>query len=122
MFITHMKSILKKSVFVFGLSMMLLAPLAMAQFDVPSDSLPAPRFQTYGGAISLIEKAANWLLYVVIALAVIFIIYAGFLYLTSGGDEKKTETAKKYIIYAIIGIAIALLARGIVLLVRNFVG
>ena len=118
-----MKLFLKKFFVVFGLSLVLAAPLMVsAQFDAPADNLPAPRFQSYGGAIGLIEKAANWLLYIVIALAVIFIIYAGFLYLTSGGDEDKTKAAKNYIIYAIIGIAIALLARGIVLLAKNFIG
>ncbi len=117
-----MKSILKKWGLVSALSLVLLAPVASAQFDVPGEQLPAPRFQTYGGAIQLVEKASSWLLYIVIALAVIFIVYAGFLYLTSGGDEDKTKAAKNYIVYAVIGIAIALLARGIVLLVKNFVG
>lgn len=36
------------------------------------------------------------------------IIYAGFLVLTGGGDEEKSEKAKKTIIYAIIGILIIL--------------
>lgn len=118
-----MKSFLKKLFVVFGLSLVLAAPvLVSAQFDVPGEDLSAARFQTYGGAIDLVEKAANWLLYIVIALAVVFIIYAGFLYLTSGGDQEKTEAAKNYIVYAIIGIAIALLARGIVLLAKNFIG
>ena len=117
-----MKSFLKKFFLVLGLSMVLVAPMALAQFEVPGEQLPAPTFQSYGGAITLVEKAANWLLYVVIALAVIFIVYAGFLYLTSGGDEDKTKAAKNYIVYAVIGIAIALLARGIVLLAKNFIG
>jgi hypothetical protein len=115
-----MKLFLKKSLAVLALSLVFVNP-ALAQFDTPNDRLADPRFTTYGGAIQLIEKAANWLLYVIIALAVVLIIYAGFLYLTSGGDEKKTAEAKNYIVYAVIGIAIALLARGIVLLVKNFV-
>ena len=118
-----MKSFLKKCGLVSALSLVILAPVVvLAQFDAPGDALPLPRFQTYGVAIQLVEKAANWLLYIVIALAVVFIIYAGFLYLTSGGDEEKTKAAKNYIIYAVIGIAIALLARGIVLLAKNFIG
>jgi len=118
-----MKSFLKKWGLVSALSLVILTPMIVsAQFDVPGEQLPAPKFQTYGGAISLVEKASNWLLYIVIALAVVFIIYAGFLYLTSGGDEDKTKSAKNYIVYAVIGIAIALLARGIVLLAKNFIG
>jgi len=118
-----MKSFLKKFFVVFGISMVLATPsLVLAQFDDPSGGTPPIYFSTYGGAIKYVEKASNWLLYIVIALAVVFIIYAGFLYLTSGGDEEKTKAAKNYIVYAVIGIAIALLARGIVLLAKNFIG
>jgi len=35
-------------------------------------------------------------------------MYAGFLVLTGGGDEEKSERAKKTIMYAIIGILIIL--------------
>src|SRR5436190_12915694 len=46
--------------------------------------------------------------------AVIFIIYAGVQLLTSSGDEKKAETAKHTIIYAVIGLAIVGLAAALV--------
>jgi hypothetical protein len=38
------------------------------------------------------------------------IVYSGFLYMTSGGDPKKTATAKKWIVNAIIGLLIILSA------------
>jgi len=47
----------------------------------------------------------NWFIALV---TFIMIIYAGFLVLTGGGDEEKSEKAKKTIIYAIIGILIIL--------------
>jgi hypothetical protein len=86
----------------------------------PSDKPPVV-FQNYTGAISIVARIASWLLYLVIALAVIFIIYAGFLYLTSGGDEKKTKAAKDYILFAVVGIVIALTARGIVMLIQTLI-
>ncbi|MFA4871486.1 MAG: LamG-like jellyroll fold domain-containing protein [Patescibacteria group bacterium] len=46
--------------------------------------------------------------------AVILIIYAGFLWMTAGGDEKKIETAKKIILGAVIGLIIILSAFAIV--------
>ena len=42
--------------------------------------------------------------------AVFFIMYASFLYLTSYGDESKAESAKKTLIWAIIGLAIVIAA------------
>ena len=48
------------------------------------------------------------------ALAVIAIIYGGYQYMTAYGDEEKHKTAKKTIIYAVIGLVLAITAFGIV--------
>jgi len=45
---------------------------------------------------------------IIAILAVIAIIYAGFLYVTAFEDEGKTETAKKIIIWVVIGIILVL--------------
>ncbi|KKQ27558.1 MAG: hypothetical protein US42_C0008G0069 [Candidatus Magasanikbacteria bacterium GW2011_GWC2_37_14] len=56
-------------------------------------------------------------------LFVAYTVYAGFIILTSGGNEEKVGKAKKMIFYATIGIIITLSAYGIVLFVqRYFVG
>lgn len=94
-----------------------LPVLVMAQ--VPP---PAPIVTTYGGLIGIIKTATSWLFGILLVAAVVFLIYAAFLYLTSGGDEEKTKTAKSYVIYAVIAIAIGLLAQGIVALVYNLLG
>ena len=39
-------------------------------------------------------------------IAVVLIIYAGFMWMTAGGDTAKVDKARKYIINAIIGIVI----------------
>ncbi len=54
--------------------------------------------------------------------AVLAIIYGGFIYLTAGGDEGKTENGKKSIIYAVIGIVIILGAFALVRTVICYVG
>ena len=53
--------------------------------------------------------------------ATLFIVFAAFRYLTSGGDEEKVNGAKQMLIYAIVAIAIAAVAGGVVLVVRNFI-
>ena len=50
--------------------------------------------------------------------AVIFIIYAGFRYVTSEGDQKRIDSARKTLTWAIIGLIIILMAFFIV----NFIG
>ncbi len=53
------------------------------------------------------------------AVALVLIIYAGYLYMTSGGDNTKVEKAKKIIINAVIGLAIIMLSFAIVTFILN---
>ena len=74
------------------------------------------------GAMTLnqvLTLITNTLMVVIGALAVFFIIFGGVKYLTSGGDKDKVTSAKNTILYAVIGLVIALLARVIVQLVLN---
>jgi len=43
-------------------------------------------------------------------IAVVAIIYGGFVYMTSGGDPGKVKQAKNTILYAIIGLTVSVLA------------
>ncbi len=54
--------------------------------------------------------------------AVIFLVLAGFQYLTSGGDTEKTGKAKTNFIYAVIGIAIGVMAYALPKVISGFVG
>lgn len=56
----------------------------------------------------------NFLLSVAALLAVIAIVWAGFLYVTAAGDDSRMETAKKIIIWVFIGILLILAAYAIV--------
>lgn len=51
------------------------------------------------------------------AIAVIVVIIAGISYILSAGDPQKTAKAKDTIVYALIGLAVAILANTIVLFV-----
>jgi hypothetical protein len=53
--------------------------------------------------LELVETIANIVKNIGIPLVAIFIIYAGFLFVTSQGDPKKLETAKTTLTYAVIG-------------------
>ncbi|MGB9681333.1 MAG: hypothetical protein ACPLXL_02205 [Minisyncoccia bacterium] len=66
--------------------------------------------------------AINWFFNIVIILCIIFIIYAGFTYVTSGGDPGKTKKALQILIYALIGLAVAILAKALINLVSHFLG
>ena len=59
---------------------------------------------------------------VVASLGGIMLIIAGILFLLSAGNPQRMETAKKALTYAIFGIAIALIAETLVVIVKNIVG
>lgn len=72
---------------------------------------------------ALVQGLADAVIKVSIPLVGIFLVYAGFLFVTAGGDEKKLETAKTTFYWSIIGAAVLLgssvLARAIVDLVKS---
>jgi len=59
-----------------------------------------------------------WFFAIAIALAIIFALWGGFLLMTAAGEAEKVATGRKWIMWAIIGIAIALIARAIPAIVR----
>lgn len=63
------------------------------------------------GVPKTIKAVTNILSYFVGILAVIMIIIAGFKYITSNGNTESVASAKSTLIYALIGIAIAVLAQ-----------
>lgn len=69
------------------------------------------------GNDGVFKQITNTVLYIVGIIAVIMLIIGGVKYLVSGGDSKKVTDAKNTVLYAIIGLIIALLSYAIV----NFV-
>ncbi len=71
------------------------------------------------GLIGVIEQIIKFFASILAVLAILVIVIAGILYITSGGDEGRIQTAKTWLTYAIIGLIIALLAWVIVNTVAN---
>lgn len=74
------------------------------------------------GVINVITKVGGFLYTLVIALGVLFILVGALNILTAGGDEKKFSKGKTQILYAAVAVAVAVLATGIVKIVRDLVG
>lgn len=77
------------------------------------DDQPASLF----GNAGVFSTISNVLLFVIGAIAVIMIVIGGLRYVISGGDSSQVQAAKNTILYALIGVIIAILAYAIV----NFV-
>lgn len=82
-----------------------------AQGNDQAESLFAPN--------GLFQKISNIALFLLGAVSVLMLIYGGIRYTISGGDSGAISAAKNTILYAIVGIVVALLAYAIVGFVIN---
>lgn len=62
------------------------------------------------GNAGVFSTISNVLLFIVGAVAVIMIIIGGLRYVVSGGDASQVQAAKNTILYALIGVIVAILA------------
>lgn len=67
-------------------------------------------------------RITNWLFGLLLALAALFVIYAGFLLLVSRGSEEEVTKAKRFVLYAVVAVVVAALAKVIVAIVKQLLG
>lgn len=119
----YIKQIILSLVLMGGVGLVLM-PSPVSAVDVYKDACGA---STVGNPICdstktddigvIIKNVVNVLLYLLGATAVIIIIIAGIMYTTSGGNPTGVTRAKNMLLYAVVGLVVALLAYAIV----NFV-
>lgn len=100
-----------------GVSLLPLGAFAQQGADLGAQGLQGYAVQPQGDLPTTIIRIINWTLVLVGVLALAFIVYAGFLYITSRGDEGQVERAKNIIVNAVIGIVII----GVAAVLVNFV-
>ena len=61
--------------------------------------------------IDTIATVTNWIFFLLITISGLFIVFAAFLWITSGSVPANQEKAGKMILAALVGIAIAILSR-----------
>lgn len=74
------------------------------------------------GKNGILKTVTNVLLFIIGAISVIMIVVGGIKYTTSNGDEKRVASAKNTIMYAVVGLVIAIFAYGIVAFVIDNLG
>jgi len=79
---------------------------------------PLQNLTTVENVLSIIQRIANWIGGFLMALAVIMILVSAFYFLTAGGDPEKLKSGRNYLIYALVGVAVALVAFALPLVVR----
>ena len=76
----------------------------------------------YGTFGELIDAIVRFIFNIAVVVAPLMAIIGAFYILTAGGDPKRIGTGKNIIIYTLIGLAIILLARGLVAMIEQVIG
>lgn len=69
--------------------------------------------------VTAFETIINVVFTALLIFAALTLIIAGFDFATAGGDSEKVKKAREKVLYAVIGIVVAFLAKGIVLFIEN---
>lgn len=111
-------------VLAFGFGTVALAGTAVAANNCATDTLTIENGAQCAKADSAKENlfapngvfavVANTLIFLVGAVAVIYLIIGGLRYVVSNGDSKAVESAKNTILYAIVGIVVAVISYALV--------
>ena len=96
-----------------------VAPAASAESDFTlTNGVSSARgegvSETASDPQTLVKQFVNIFLFAVGALSVIMLIWGGIRYTTSAGDSNKVTAAKNTVLYAIVGLVVAILAYAIV--------
>lgn len=81
----------------------------------------APTQAPQTDVMMILGSLTNWLFAILLVIAAIAIIVAAYFFVTAAGDPDKTKKARDFVLYALIGVLVALAAKGLVTLVERIV-
>lgn len=109
------------------IAMLLVTPAVFAQGKIGTIPSVLPDGEgnygqaTIGGWVSILITIVRWFYTIIFIIAVLFILLAAWNFITSKGDPTKTKTARGQLLWAVIGIAVALISYTIIYFVRTLV-
>ncbi|MFQ6049549.1 MAG: hypothetical protein ACE5J0_00695 [Candidatus Paceibacterales bacterium] len=71
--------------------------------------------------LDAVYTVTDWIFLFLIAVVALLVIWGGFTIATAAGAPEKVESGRNYILYAMIGLAVALLSKAIPALVKTLV-
>ncbi len=112
---------IQKFVMMLVLGAMVVTPMVVnGQFSIDTKSQHGAAGKVEA-PVDIINKAIGFVLSIIAGLSILMIVFAGFMYILSGGNDEKIGTAKGMLMYAVIGLVVALLGFAIVTAVSQFV-
>jgi len=69
--------------------------------------------------LQALDRTTNWLFVILLIVAAIFIIIAGYFFITAQGDPENIKKARNMVLYGVIGAMVGFLAKGLVILAQR---
>ena len=106
---------MKKIISTLILASALALPLIALAAEPPTT---APTVDT----MELLNNITNWIFAILLITAAIWIMIAGYYFITAQGDPEKTKTARNFVLYSLIGVLVGFAAKGLVVLIGKVAG
>jgi len=101
----------------------LLTAVLISLLVVPAVNVLAQEFSPADlDVMEVLERIVDWLFTILLVVAAIFIVVAAYYFVTATGNPETVSKARNFVLYALIGVAVAVASRGLVALVRRIVG
>lgn len=104
-----------------GVSLLAVPVFAQAQSDDAAASVASAAGLSSSSIFDIIGTLINVFLGLLGIVFLLLVLYAGFLWMTAGGDDKQVEKAKKMLINATVGLVITLSAYAITTFIVNWI-
>jgi len=71
---------------------------------------------------TILDRITNWLLGILLAIAVIFLIIAGYYFVTSMGDPERIKKSRDFVLWALVGVVVGLASKAMVTFIEKVIG
>jgi hypothetical protein len=94
------------------------AQVPQAPITAPSEIANINQIFNSGNVCAIV----NWAFWLIIVFSIIFTLVAAFRYLTAAGNPEKVKRAGSTLLYVVVAIIVALIAKGFPLIISSFIG
>ncbi len=105
-------------VLILALPFVAFAQIPQAPITAPNSIANINQLLNAGAVCAIV----NWAFWLIIVLSIVFTLVAAFRYLTAGGNPEKVKAAGSTLLYVVVAIVVALIAKGFPLLISSFFG
>lgn len=110
------------SSFVLAVIVLSFAGLVFAVESPGSQSIEIPNPLKVISISALIERLLKYFTTIATILLPMAVIYAAYLFMTSGGEPDKVTSARNTILYTVIGYVLILISTGVAMIVTDILG